>query len=635
MQITSSHSKKRIENIIQLKFLKGKSRLLYICYTFILCMILLLLLGVGFIANVTSHLPSINTPFERTLPESTQIFDAKGNVIYTLFGSENRLYTPYKKIPRNMKMAIIAAEDINFYREEGINPFAILRAAFHDVFFNTVDTPIQGASTLTQQLIKYTSLTSSRTIERKMKEIILALKIVRVYSKPEILETYLNTVPFGGNNYGIESAARAYFNKDIWQLDLAQCAFLAGLVQAPGVYSPVFSSDSHAMQSALIRQHYVLDQMQIHENITHIQANEIAAAKIEKLVFKHDEQIFQDPFFSLFIRDWLFRKYGKKYVLENGLKVYTTLDPELQQSAQTTITNTVSQTPIQSLNIHNASLISVDNSNGNILAMVGSVDYNNKSKHVEGKVNMTLFPITAGTSILPFVYLTSLEHGYDEDTIVNDTPTSFPENYTPSNFDDQYEGQIPLQKAVIDTRTVPAIEITQKIGLKSIYTNLLLMGFSSLLPLKNYNLSFASGEFAAPLFDETSAYAMLAREGVHHPNRGVLKVLDKYSHPLYQSSLQSIQIFPKENAVTIRELLKSNGIITSFINRGYKSYGQSGNDQVHKNNVFIGSINQLTTGIWMGNTDQSDTLVTANSDNTAGAAWNTFMLQAIPFYNRQ
>lgn len=627
--------KQKARHILGDRYYRGKS------ISFML--IFLIILGIGLIgygasvvAQYSIGLPSIATPFERKLPESTQVYDDKGNVIYTLFdngagNSENRIYVPLSDISHNMKMAMIAAEDINFYHEDGIDPLAIARSFVHDIF-SSGDASVQGASTITQQLVKYTSLTQDRTIERKIKEIILTLKITQAYSKDQILEAYLNAVPFGGDNYGIQAAAQAYFNENANQLDLAQSAFLAGLVQAPGVYSPLFSKDPDAGQLAIDRQHYVLDQMLKYSAITHITKAEYEQAYNESLTFAPPAQL-QDQSFDFYVRDELYEMYGENYVNTQGLKVYTTLDQNIQNIGQSTVTNGVKTILAQGQNAHNGSLIALNASNGNILAMVGSANYTDQSPEVAGDVNMTLFPISPGSSVKPFVYELAFEKdGETPDTIVNDVATTFDGGYTPLDWDDKYEGNISISKALLDSRNIPAVETAQKLGFINVYNQLVKVG-EPLGPSTEYGLSLAIGACDVPLLDHTDAYDILSQDGVQHPARSILYVTNKYGKIIYDNrQVQSENVLPAKYVQMVNSILKNYPTLAPIKAKGYVVAGKTGTSQDDKDNLFMGYSSSIVVGIWSGNTNEAPTSDETFGETTAAPMANTFFEQVLPLF---
>lgn len=609
------------------------------------------IIGIGFlvylgnlVAIYSLELPPTDTPFKRSLPESTVIYDDKGNSLYNIYGTDNRVYTPLSKIPKQMKMSMLAAEDIHFYDEDGINISAILRSLIYDLT-KTDEGSLQGASTITQQLVKYAALKDdSRTYERKIKEIILTLKISKQYSKDQILEAYLNDVPFGGTSYGIEVAAKTYFNKDVSELDLAQCAFLAGLPQAPSVYSPLYAADkSSALKLSMERKNYVLDQLLKNKSYTGVTDSQIKAAKNETLTFSNSETL-KYPHFVLYIRDELYKQFGKDYVNNNGLQVYTTLDSKIQDIAQEELTNGVTNSlkPIYGLsngyNTHNGSLVAIDPTNGNVLAMVGSIDYNDTSDNVRGMTNMATSPsISPGSSIKPWVYLTGLQNGMTPDTTLHDTKTIFGDNgsgqgYEPFDWDNKYEGDIKLSQALLESRNIPAVEVANSVGVNKIYNNLILAGYDTLKPVTNYGLSLAiGGTNEVSLLEHTGAFQIFADNGSRHPIRTIEKVNDKYGKNIFDNTpIITSKVFDSTYTNQINSILKNYSTVSRVRSAGYSVAGKTGTSQFNKNNLFMGYSTNIVVGVWMGNTNQSPTTSITFGENTAGPVWTNFMLRVEP-----
>lgn len=614
-------------------------------YFFFTVFILVLVGVIGYfgqlIATYSLNLPSTSTPFERKLPESSLIYDSKGNILYSIYSTQNRIYVPLQSIPQTMRLAMLAAEDINFYKEEGINLQAIARSALHDIFNYSGETSLQGASTITQQLVKYTALNLNRTTERKIKEVILTLRVSQKYSKDQILEAYLNTVPFGGSNYGIEVAARQYFGEDVSQLDLAQSAFLAGLPQAPSIYAPTYDTKTNTFTvplGAIDRQEYVLDQMLKNKDITGVTNDDISIAKAEVLHFKSIDIKYQS--FDQYIKGLLYTMYGDG-VYTDGYKVYTTLDPNLQDLAQQKVTLGVAKQTAQGLGVHNGSLVAIDATNGNTLAMIGSVDYNNTSPKVAGNINMALSPVSPGSSVKPFVYLGGFETGMNPDTKLQDVKTTFQGNYTPMDFDNKFENDISLKDALLQSRNIPAVEVAQKIGLQHVYSNLVRAGLP-LGSIYNYGLSLAIGGCEIPLIDHTGAFAVLSQDGVKHPIRSILLVKNKYGKTVEDNTkVQSSTIFDPNLVKEMNSILKnyhtlqvgdksSKNVINGVT---YEVAGKTGTGQDNKNNLFMGYSGHLSVGVWVGNTDQSFTNNNTFGEDTAAPIWNAFMHEALPEFS--
>ncbi|MGH2639384.1 MAG: transglycosylase domain-containing protein, partial [Rhabdochlamydiaceae bacterium] len=348
---------------------------------FILAIILAAILLGLFYLYVVRDLPSPTKLSNNTKSYSTQIYDRNGKLLYTFYGNRNQTFVPLTKIPKDMQDATIAIEDRSFYHHGAIDVRGIVRAAISIV----VHKQIQGGSTLTQQLVKNSLLTPQQTIQRKIKEIILAYATELMYTKNQILEMYLNQVPYGGTSYGVEAAARAYFGKDISKLSLAQMAFLAALPEAPSTLSPY---GSHP-ELGIARQREVLEQMYEQGYITKQQRD---TALNEKLKFIKIENPIKAPHFVFYVRDLLIKKYGQEAVQEGGFKVITSLDLNIQNYAQKAVADEVKTVSIY--HVGNGSALVTDPATGEILAMVGSKNYYDPNG---GNVNATLSLLQPGS----------------------------------------------------------------------------------------------------------------------------------------------------------------------------------------------------------------------------------------------
>lgn len=600
-----------------------------ICIAFAIVVVLLSIIYVSAVlAEYSRNLPSEATPFERKLPESTQIFSSNGTLLYTIYDKQNRIYVPLKQIPSTMKWSMLAAEDINFYKEDyGINPSAIARAGVHDVFSPGANS-LQGASTITQQLVKYTTVGDERTIGRKIQELILTLKIEQRYTKNDVLEAYLNAVPFGGDNYGVEAASRAYFGKDIWNLDLAQCALLAGLPQAPSVYSPLFGTSPALAKD---RQMYVLQELMKHRDIDGLKASDIMAAEKESLVYTNPDTTVIAPHFVFFIKRLLELQYGKTTVETGGLKVYTSLNLQYQALAQQAVANGALHNIQSGQNAHNASLVSIDNNTGDILAYVGSANYWDTSRQVAGNVDMVSSTISPGSSIKPFVYVLGFKNGDTPKTIVQDTPAQFAGGYVPMDFDDSYEGNITIRKALLDSRNIPAVRELQKVGIPALYSEFETLGIGNLLPIYDYGLSMAIGGEDISLLDLTHAYTIFPNNGDEIPLRPIIKIYDKYGNIIddHTSAIYPRFIIDSKYTTMINSILQDYHTLAPVKAAGFMVAGKTGTSQYNKNLLFLGYSKDITTGVWAGNTDQS--LTTSNSwgETAAAPIWNSYMIQIL------
>lgn len=375
-------------------------------------LLLIIVLGVGFVIYASKDLPDPNKLMDRHVAQSTKIYDRTGKtVLYEIAGDQKRTLVSLSDIPVNVRNATIAIEDKDFYKHGGFSVWAIFRTAVTDLLFHKS----AGASTLTQQFVKNAILTNEKTITRKVKELILSYQLERKFSKDEILQMYLNEIPYGSTSYGVEAASLRYFGKNVKDLNLAESAILAALPQAPSRYSP-YGANKDLL---IARQHYILDLMAKQGYITQAEADN---AKKTELVFKKQADNLLAPHFVMYIKDLLSEKYGDKTVEQGGLKITTTLDLDKQKAAEQVIADHATKNQ-EKYQASNAALVSIDPKTGQILAMVGSKDYYDDK--IDGQVNIATSPRQPGSSFKPIVYAADFIKGFTPDTILYDVVTNF------------------------------------------------------------------------------------------------------------------------------------------------------------------------------------------------------------------
>ena len=429
--------------------------------------VLTVLTGAGIFIYYAKDLPRPEKFTEREFVESTKIYDRTGeNLLYEMHGEEKREIIPLSEMPESIKQAVIATEDANFYKHHGIDFTGIIRA----IKLNwKIGKPVYGGSTISQQLIRSTFLTLDKSISRKIREIILTIELERRYSKDQILEWYLNQIPLGVNIYGAQSAAKTYFSKDAKDLTLAESACLAALIKGPSYYSPFGKN----MDALLGRKDYVLDRMTQEHFITKEQAEE---AKKQELKFAEFASTIKAPHFVLHVQEYLLEKYGKTYLKEGGLKVYTTLDWELHQIAQEAVEKGAERN--KNYNAYNAAFVAIDPATGEILVMIGSANWFGES-YPEGcestpeadcmfdpKLNVATYKIgrQPGSAFKPFAYVTAFsKEEYDADYTIIDEPTNFGvwggKEYTPQNYDGLFRGEVTLREALAQSLNVPSVKV--------------------------------------------------------------------------------------------------------------------------------------------------------------------------------
>ncbi len=447
---------------------------------------------------------------------SSQIFDRNGILLYEVYAEENRNPIELSTLPDHVYQAAIAIEDKNFYKHYGFDIVGIVRA----LKTNLEGGRLEGGSTITQQLVKNALLTTERSVQRKLKEAVLAVFTELIYSKEEILEMYLNYISYGGTSVGIESAAQTYFGKHASELSVSEAALLAGLPQAPSKYSPFGSNP----QGAKERQAEVLRRMQEDGYITSLEAER---AKSEVLQYALSATDIQAPHFVFYVRDLLFEKYGEDTVRKGGLRVYTTLDLKLQEVAQASLSAEI--TTLERHKVSNGAAMIIKPNTGEILSMIGSRDYFNAT--AEGQVNVALALRQPGSSIKPIMYATAMElKELNPGSILVDTPTCFSSPgqplYCPKNYDGSFKGPVTIRDSLGNSLNIPAVKALRITGLEAFIKQATKMGITTWKDPANYGLSLSLGGGEVRMIDLAQTFSVLANQGVKVPLTPILKIED-------------------------------------------------------------------------------------------------------------
>ncbi len=491
---------------------------------------LVLIIGIIYVISVfyfsiLEDMPDSNQILQYDPRLTTRIYDRKGNLLYKVYQDEDRTYVSIDKIPNDLINATIAIEDKDFYRHKGLSSTGIIRAAKKTF----LEEDLQGGSTITQQLVKNVLLTPDRTMERKVKEAILSVEVEQKLSKDEILEMYLNTISYGGTAYGVEAAARKYFGKPLDELDLAECAFLAGLPAAPSAYSP-FSGDYKLGKA---RQKEVLQRMVDDGYITQKEADE---AFDEGFIFAFQNQPMKAPHFVNYVLARLEDKFGQQLVTQGGLDVYTSLDPKLQGALEQIVKKDVNT--LSKYNVHNGAAIITNPQTGEILAMVGSVNFWDKEN--DGNVNVTISPRQPGSSIKPILYSLALDSGkFTPTTKIKDSPVIYKfagsKPYKPVNYDGKYHGTVMLKTALANSYNIPAVKTLNALGVDNFVDHATRMGITTWTDRNRYGLSLALGAGEVKMVDMATAYGVFANGGYRKDLDPILKVYDSFGFLLYEN----------------------------------------------------------------------------------------------------
>jgi len=583
-------------------------------------------------------IPDIQSFNERKTIQSTKIYDRTGKVLFwDIHKNIQRTVVPLDQISRHIKNATVAIEDSSFYQHNGVEPLSILRAIFVDFLSGSMK---QGGSTITQQLVKNAYLTGEKSFSRKIKEIILTLKTEKTLSKEDILNLYLNEIPYGGNSYGIEAASQTFFAKKASDITLAEAAYLAALPKAPTYYSP-YGDHRDELED---RKNFILKRMLELGFITQEEAGRALKEKVS-FIAKADQSI-KAPHFSVFIRSYLENKYGKDMVEQDGLKVITTLDYNLQQKAGALVAKYAKENT-EKFNATNAGLVAIDPKTGQILAMVGSKDYFNIKD--EGNFNITLSHRQPGSSIKPFVYATALKKGFTPDTVVFDVPTEFnsscnPEGtpiagtnpddcYMPENYDHVYRGPISFRNALAQSINVPSVKVLYLAGLKDSLQTIQDMGITTLKDPNRYGLTLVLGGGEVSPLELTGAYAVFANNGERNPVTGILKIEDKNGNVLEKFSPHPQNVLDKNIALLISDILSDNNARSPAFGETSWLYFpdrpvavKTGTTNNYRDAWVMGYTPSIAVGVWCGNNDNTP-MQKKVAGFIAAPLWNAFLTE--------
>ena len=572
----------------------------------------------------------------RNIPQTTIIYDKTGqHILYELHGEENRKILTHDEIPDTIRITSIATEDNGFYSHHGIDFLSILRAIKNDIEKNGA---AEGASTITQQLAKNVFLSREKTLQRKFTELVIAIKIEQQYSKDEILDMYLNEIPYGSNAYGIASAAKIFFGKDARDLTLEEAALLAALPKATSYYSPY----GNHLDELVYRQQKILDRI---GELKLVNNNQVAQAKqinIKDKLIPFTEKI-EAPHFVFYVKEELEKKFGKEAIEGGGLKIYTTLDYDLQKNAEQSIVD--NETNLQKYGASNAALVSLDPNTGNILAMVGSKDYYNKN--IDGNVNITISPRQPGSSFKPFIYAAAFEKGFSPENHILDAETNFGKDgtgkdYIPQNYDYSYHGVVTMRQALSNSLNIPAVKTLTLAGMENAVSLINRFGVLNLQNKNNYGLSLALGGEEVRMLDEASGYAVFATEGKKNTIQSISKIMDAKGAVFYTPETSSLQIVDPQVARKINSVLSDNSARSMVFGTGSKLYipgktvaAKTGTTSDFKDAWTAGYTPHIVTVVWTGNNNNQPMKSGADGSYVAAPIWNSFMQKALANYSNE
>ncbi len=602
---------------------------------FIIALVMLLAGGVtagvvyaSLAGELQTNLATLETLGQRQIFQSTKIYDRNGRLLNEVFAEGRRTRVRLSDVPVHMRQATIAVEDDTFYTNPGIDVAGILRSGWRILRYRQI---MGGGSTITQQLVRHVAFSYkeriSRSYTRKIKEALLALILTRQRSKDEILEYYLNEIYYGNLAYGVEAAAQTFFSKSAKDLTLAESAMLAGLPQAPLSLDPFTD-----LEAARKRQRTVLNLMVKNGFITQAEAD---AAFKEPLKLTPPKVNMLAPHFVVYVRQQLEQMFGPEMVSGGGLTVYTTLDLRFQQLAEKLAREHVAELR-EEHNLTNAALVALQPDTGQILAMLGSVDYRDDS--IDGRVNVAIRERQPGSSIKPITYVTAFEQGITPAKVIWDVETEIPldeegnDIYRPQNYDGEFHGPVRLRDALANSFNIPAIKLLDEVGIANTLDTAHRMGIRGLQkPPEYYGLSLTLGGGEVTLLDLTTAYATLSNQGGYVPPQAILWVADSSGKVIYQyEPPKPKQVLDPRAVYLVTDILSDNEARTpefgpnSALKVSQPAAAKTGTTNDFRDNWTLGYTPYLTVGVWAGNSDNSP-MVHSSGLTGAGPLWHDFM----------
>ena len=550
--------------------------------------------------------------------ETTYIYDIKGKLLTSVHGEANREVVPLDKVSPNLKRAVLASEDGHFYDHHGINPTGVGRAIVVNMVAGGVK---EGGSTITMQLVKNLFLSQKRAFTRKLAEAVLAIRLEQILSKNEILEMYLNQVYWGHNNYGVQTAARSYFNKSAEYLTLAESAMMAGLIQAPEEFSP-FASIKLAKQ----KQKEVLGRMIELGWISQKEYDDALKQPI-KLGKIKSFQGSASPYITNTVAQELAKKFGRDALLKGGMRVQTTVDAKFQAMAEETVKNWHQKLQSQGLAKNQMALVAIDPRTHFVKALVGGVDYK-----VSEFNRATQAQRQPGSSFKPFVYYAAFATGkYAPDSTVLDAPVSYQDGngwYYPKNYDSKFAGSMSIRTALAQSRNIPVIKLGKAVGMNKVIETCRTLGIMS--PMEPVT-SLPLGAIGVTPLEMASAYATFANYGWQSPPTVIVRITDSVGNVILDNTPKQKQVLDPWASAAIIDVMQS--VITEGTGKnaaiGRPAAGKTGTTSSEKDIWFVGTVPQLTTALWVGRDDNKQLASGATGGVIVAPIWRDFMTKAL------
>ena len=576
--------------------------------------------AIGFVTANINAKPDISTDI--LPPASSQIYDSAGNEIANIHAVENRMPVKIEQVPRDLQNAFIAVEDNRFYEHKGVDPKGLIRAFYANLMKQEI---AEGGSTITQQLAKNAYLTQERTFKRKIQEIFLALQIEKQYTKQEILEMYMNQIYFGQGAYGVQAAAKIYFDKNVEELNLSECALLAGIPKSPNYYSPF-----NSVQAAITRRDLVLDQMVKYHYISPSEARD---AKNVELVFappNRPEEMKDAMYFINYVTNVMVEKYGADALYKEGLKVYTTIDLDIQRMAEQALLTYLPDyyTDASGVVQPQGAIVAIDPKTGYVKAMVGGrgTDQFNRASMAERQ---------PGSAFKPFVFIAALENNFTPDTVIEDSPITI-DGWSPRNDSGRFSGSVTMRTVATFSMNVPTVKIAMALGMYKAIQYAYDMGITTFEldnpEMNDYNYSTALGGLTrgvTPL-ELTNAYCTFANSGVYIPHIVITKVLDRNGNILEEAVPEGRQVVSPQSAASLTSMLED--VIKRGTGRGANigrpAAGKTGTTSDYHDAWFVGYTPDLVAGVWVGNDDNTP-LDGIMGGGIPATIWSHFMQNAL------
>lgn len=619
---------------------KVKSIFISLFYLFVIFLLTAVLLLLSVFIYFARDLPRPERYTDRPIAEPTKIYDRTGeNVLYVVYGEEKREIISLEDVPLHFINLLLTAEDKNFYDHAGIDFQGIIRSFWINI---QAGKTVAGGSTISQQFVRSALLTPERKVIRKIREIVLTLELERRYSKNEILEFYLNQIPFGSNAYGVESAAQTFFNKSAKDLTIAESATIISLIPAPSYLSPYGKN----IKELIRRKNRLLDRF---FSAGLISEEDLEKVKEEEIIFYQARTFLQAPHFVMYVKDLLEKKYGEEFLEEEGLSVYTTIDFEMQKRAEQLVKER-SQMNYR-FGAYNAAMTVIDPNTGEVLTLVGSADYfqdplpenciPGKNCKFDPFTNITLRDRQPGSAFKPFIYAIAFEKGYNSETIVIDELTNFgtiSNPYIPRNYDGYFRGEVTLREALAQSLNIPSVKVLKNFaGLRYTLEEIKKFGINLSQPPEFYGLSLVLGGGDVKLLEVTSAYGVFATGGYKNNPIFVLKIVDKDGNIIEENKKTPRRVLSSKVAQEITSILSDNearapvfGWNSPLYFPDHEVAVKTGSTSGFRDAWCVGYTKNIVVGVWIGNNDNSS-MINAPGVSVASPLWRDFMTTVLDY----